>query len=73
MFRPRPLHQLPAPVWQQVWHTMLPSIRTAVALATASPRHLPSFKFLKPQTGCVPALYYLLPLLQARVPALYYL
>ena len=38
-------------VWKPVSHTMLPSMRTAVALATPSPRHLPSFKFLKPQTG----------------------
>ena len=41
------------PVWKLVLHTMLPSMRTAVALATASPRQLPSFKFLKPQTGCL--------------------
>ena len=39
------------PPWKQVWHTVLPSMHTAVALATPSPRHLPSFKFLKPQTG----------------------
>ena len=37
------------PVCRQVSHTMLPSMRTAVALATASPQHLPSFKLLKPQ------------------------
>ena len=30
---------------------MLPSMRTAVALATASPRHLPSFKFFKTPNG----------------------
>ena len=40
------------PVWNLVLHTMLPSMRSAVALATALPRHLPSFNFfLKTQTG----------------------
>ena len=33
------------PVWNLVLHTMLPSMRSAVALATALPRHLPSLKF----------------------------